>query len=722
MLNVVCKYFVCVFLPTRYRDLHTSSHYFNTCSGGVYNTPECDYNVGKCVNITMPADNYPNCYATRTLFLGNGICNGVGLNSEECGFDGGDCNEFNEKYPGCLPWYPKKIGDGNCDIEYNTTECKYDGFDCINSTVLYQYGEVVSLEGYRADTKTFTAVQITFSTISFLASIAILIIIKRRHEGLSTTINRLLFGLCVSDVLSSFFQCLGTLPTPKEYADVIWNASGNVASCEAQGFFIFVGSIAAPLYNCSLCFYYLAVLKYNKKDEYIKEKIEPFLHAVPILFSLIGGFTILGLKAFNPNKTYCFIGPDPTSDDVDCDRIKDSNILFYIFSAAPYIILPSVIGITMTVIYRVVLVQEKKLEKYGIGGLRKNTTKKTPGTTDAEENTAKEVQTMSIKTILRKFVWKRKNETVALRKKKKQSRVVLNTALSYSIAFLLSYLLPLVISIRTLSSMKSGFALSILARILFPLQGFFNFCVFLYPLVTTSKRKHKNISWFSAFLTALMSRGPKRKVSRSLKSGGRQSTALTILSQISSKFKSIARSISVKKIRVPATEPSTNMTTRATSINRSPPSVVAHGISSNVVPSVESTTKKSTTVPNVGCVNEASELHPNAKSTVEKIESVLEQPGLESDVKASEDEELGTNGNHVVMNISQESEVEKIETVDKESAQQATPAGDSEDPSPKIETVVEEPAQQLGSAGDDHVERNHDVEAAVEQSLDVRTP
>ena len=164
------------------------------------------------------------------------------------------------------------------------------------------------------------------------------------------------------------------------------------------------------------------------------------------------------------------------------------------------------------------------------------------------------------------------------------------------------------------------------------------------------------------------------------------------------------------------------MTTRATSINRSPPSVVAHGISSNVVPSVESTTKKSTTVPNVGCVNEASELHPNAKSTVEKIESVLEQPGLESDVKASEDEELGTNGNHVVMNISQESEVEKIETVDKESAQQATPAGDSEDPSPKIETVVEEPAQQLGSAGDDHVERNHDVEAAVEQSLDVRTP
>ena len=55
------------------------------------------------------------------------------------------------------------------------------------------------------------------------------------------------------------------------------------------------------------------------------------------------------------------------------------------------------------------------------------------------------------------------------KKKKKQSCVVLNVALSYSIAFLMSYLLPMVISIFTLANLKSGFWLSIVARIFFPL-------------------------------------------------------------------------------------------------------------------------------------------------------------------------------------------------------------------------------------------------------------
>ena len=69
--------------------------------------------------------------------------------------------------------------------------------------------------------------------------------------------------------------------------------------------------------------------------------------------------------------TYCFIGPDPTCDNINCDRIKDSNILFYVFSAGPYVILPCVIMIAMTAMHRFVVGNERKLEKYGIGSLRK---------------------------------------------------------------------------------------------------------------------------------------------------------------------------------------------------------------------------------------------------------------------------------------------------------------------------------------------------------------
>jgi len=68
---------------------------------------------------------------------------------------------------------------------------------------------------------------------------------------------------------------------------------GRIASCRTQGFFIFLGSVAALLYNCSLRFYYLFVVEYNKKDEYIRTKIEPFLHADLIAFSMIGVITTL---------------------------------------------------------------------------------------------------------------------------------------------------------------------------------------------------------------------------------------------------------------------------------------------------------------------------------------------------------------------------------------------------------------------------------------------
>ena len=489
------------------------------------------------MNVTLPVDSFPECDAMDTNKIGDGICNGKNdfnnFNSEICGFYGGDCIEFNGMYPGCFPDEPSKVGDGTCDEENNNAACNFDGNDC--RPVLFQYGKEVSIADYRADTKILASVQTAFSILSLFASIIILWIIHRSHEGLSTTTNRLLFGLSLSDVISSFAQSLATLPAPSEYEDVIWNAKGNVRSCKAQGFFIFLGSMAAPLYNCSLCFYHLAILKFNKKDDFIKEKIEPFLHGIPILISLMGGFTILRLKGFNPNMTYCFIGSDPTCDDVECDRIQDSTTLFIIFSAAPYIILPSVIIISMSVMYKFVLQQERKLEKYGVGSFRHNI-KSTKATTTVDNNipdksrSGKEPQSGK-KALLRGPSCDQKGDCVIIRKRKKQSRIVLNTALSYSLACLFSYSLPVVISIRTLSNLSSGFAISIITRILFPLQGFFNFLVFVYPRLQGVMRRHKHISWFVALSIALKSRGPRKRVSRSLRSEGsaRRRSSLTVM-------------------------------------------------------------------------------------------------------------------------------------------------------------------------------------------------
>ena len=42
-----------------------------------------------------------NCTVSSPSYIGNGFCSGGEYNTEVCGFDGGDCAEFNEKYQDC---------------------------------------------------------------------------------------------------------------------------------------------------------------------------------------------------------------------------------------------------------------------------------------------------------------------------------------------------------------------------------------------------------------------------------------------------------------------------------------------------------------------------------------------------------------------------------------------------------------------------------------------
>ena len=133
-------------------------------------------------------------------------------------------------------------------------------------------------------------------SISLIASTALVWHILRSYDGLSTTFHRLLFGLCIADIISSFCWML---LAPQEMDYMIWNARGNTASCSAQGFLIALGSSCGLLYHCSICIYYLAIVNYKKKDEYISKKIEPWLHGVSIYFPLVGCIIMLATHNYN---------------------------------------------------------------------------------------------------------------------------------------------------------------------------------------------------------------------------------------------------------------------------------------------------------------------------------------------------------------------------------------------------------------------------------------
>ena len=89
----------------------------------------------------------------------------------------------------------------------------------------------------------------------------------------------------------------------------------------------------------------------------------------------------------------------------------------------------------------------------------------------------------------------------------RQTRAVMYKALSYCVAFTLTFMFPIIISIRTLVKGNYGPTLNILVRIFYPLQGFFNFIVFIHPKVMHAKtighRRGESISWYRAFVRVL---------------------------------------------------------------------------------------------------------------------------------------------------------------------------------------------------------------------------
>ena len=135
-------------------------------------------------------------------------------------------------------------------------------------------------------TKTIPVIIAPYITgcISTFASITLTVSILRSNQKLSTVYRRLIFCLSVFDVIQSISQGISSLPMPK---GSIWGAIGNDATCDIQGFFISASFCGTVLYSLSLTVYFLLVVKYDMPEAKIKKYVEPFLHGVPIVYSLV---------------------------------------------------------------------------------------------------------------------------------------------------------------------------------------------------------------------------------------------------------------------------------------------------------------------------------------------------------------------------------------------------------------------------------------------------
>lgn len=117
------------------------------CDGYSYNTVECGYDGGDCAEANEKLrQSYPDCILEDGSFdpesFADGRCDGE-FNVEGCGWDGGDCDEKNKilwnTYPDCRGGVDVgNIGDGFCDSgAYNTAGCGWDGGDCVEFNEKY---------------------------------------------------------------------------------------------------------------------------------------------------------------------------------------------------------------------------------------------------------------------------------------------------------------------------------------------------------------------------------------------------------------------------------------------------------------------------------------------------------------------------------------------------------------------------------------------------------
>ncbi|KAL7576172.1 hypothetical protein ACA910_004827 [Epithemia clementina (nom. ined.)] len=199
--------------------------------------------------------------------------------------------------------------------------------------------------------------------LSILGSSAILWdIVWRKRETANvsnrrTTLLQILFGMSVFDIGASSMYIWGSWAIPSDYGrgsaeekshdnnynddvNFIFQPSGTVQTCRAQGFLFQTFASAIPMYNLSLAvFSYLAVNHNWKEDRFRRYQL--CFHLLPLSFGSITATYGLIDDQFHPNELWCwFSGTD------------QSNMLKFLVYYGPLWLVFWIIVILFSLMYR----------------------------------------------------------------------------------------------------------------------------------------------------------------------------------------------------------------------------------------------------------------------------------------------------------------------------------------------------------------------------------
>jgi len=343
---------------------------------------------------------------------------------------------------------------------------------------------------YRDHSKSLNIIQSSSAIVSTISSSTLIWMILRSPQRLSTTHHRIIFGMAVGDILFSLSMASFNAMTPSDVDYIVWNAKGNQATCNLQGLMTTVGVGMSLLYSCSLNIYSLAIVKYNKTDFYIQNKMERFLHGVPIVLPLAYGFTLLATQGYNSGLGNGRVAPvyDPPhcigiedgqvreGFEIQCGRGRDgpSTIVFAVGFFCLFFGSPTTVGVTLGMMYRHVSRQERRMGRYGGGALNHSAPQENINTTTAAsvDGSYGITRMMRSSAASLKSAFGRLSSRSTSSQNNSKSRFVMIRARAYSTTFLLTYSWYMVIIVLGIAGVSPPpLALIYLGVIFAPLQG-----------------------------------------------------------------------------------------------------------------------------------------------------------------------------------------------------------------------------------------------------------
>ena len=197
------------------------------------------------------------------------------------------------------------------------------------------------------------------SCISVIASTLIIQIMLLSPTKLKPPAYRIMFCLSVSDIIGSTAMALSHAAMPKpglnykiDSYDFEGLRLGNFQTCSAQGFLVNFGILATCGYNAMLCIYYAFSIAFNVRRETMTKIVEPILYIFPIFFGIAGSITPLLFDTYNPSpwESWCTVDPVPYSCHAGCQRgtlsFKEmSKILPVVFILFDFVLITIFLGI-----------------------------------------------------------------------------------------------------------------------------------------------------------------------------------------------------------------------------------------------------------------------------------------------------------------------------------------------------------------------------------------